>query len=178
MLIAPDVLRTARLIGRATTAQDLDYVIAMDSEWEVQRTLFGVLSTPEESKARLRRWQALWENHGFGFWIFEDARGCRVGHAGLFPSRHDAADVEVGYAFFPAFWGRGYATEATREILRTGFIALELSRIVAVALPENAASRRVMEKCGLGFERDLLDSDGKPCVRYAALRETWLLTDT
>lgn len=171
---APVVLRTARLLGRATTANDLPYVIAMDRDWEVQKTLFGALSTPEESKARLRRWEAIWENHGFGFWIFEDRGANRVGHAGLFPSRHDPADVEVGYAFLPAFWNKGYASEVTREILRTGFTTLALPRIVAVAMRDNAASRRVMEKCGLEFESDFLDGSGTPCVRYAAARENWL----
>jgi ribosomal-protein-alanine N-acetyltransferase len=46
-------------------------------------------------------------------------------------------------------WGRGYATESLREALRIGHGELGLERIVALAYPENAASRRVMEKAGM-----------------------------
>jgi ribosomal-protein-alanine N-acetyltransferase len=61
-------------------------------------------------------------------------------------------EIEVGYAFGKDAWGRGYATEVARALVRWGFETLELERIVAVAYAENAASRRVMDKLGMRFE--------------------------
>ena len=59
-------------------------------------------------------------------------------------------------------------------ILRIGFERLRMPRIVAVAHAENIASRHVMEKCGLSFDREFLYADKWPSVLYIAERETWL----
>ena len=68
--------------------------------------------------------------------------------------------VEGDYTLIPgavhgialrAHWGRGYATEAARAAIAFAFEELGLDRIVAVTEPQNVASRRVMEKCGLSF---------------------------
>jgi len=57
-------------------------------------------------------------------------------------------------------------------ILDVGFEMLQLERIVAIAQPTNAASRRVMEKCGLIFDHEYHNADG-PSVLYAIEREQW-----
>ncbi|MBV8726513.1 MAG: GNAT family N-acetyltransferase, partial [Candidatus Eremiobacteraeota bacterium] len=160
--------------GRAVTERDLPYVIAIDTDWDIQKTLFRTISTPIESKARLERWQQVWSDHGFGFWVFQDAAGKQVGHAGLFPSRHDPSWIEIGYVLKPPYWKLGYATELAMAILRIGFERLRMPRIVAVAHAENVASRRVMEKCGLSFDREFLYADKWPSVLYTAERDAWL----
>ena len=57
--------------------------------------------------------------------------------------------MEAAYLVRRDRWGRGYATEGLREALRIGHEELGLERIVALAYPENHASRRVMEKAGM-----------------------------
>jgi len=52
-------------------------------------------------------------------------------------------------------WGRGYATEAARTLLRYGFDTLGLEKIVAIVKPDNAASIKVVEKIGLKYKRDI-----------------------
>ncbi len=85
-----------------------------------------------------------------------------------------AETIEMGYMLHPDYWGRGYATEAfsavIRELFRRGF-----SQVTAGAFAENAASRRVMEKCGmhrLEKEEDL-EYRGKTfhCVYYGIQKE-------
>ncbi|GAA0810646.1 GNAT family N-acetyltransferase [Spirilliplanes yamanashiensis] len=105
----------------------------------------------------LRRWADRldgWERDGFGMWIAElRATGKIIGHAGL--QRLDGSDdVELGYYLGRSSWGQGYATEAAHAILRYGFEQCGLQRVVAVVRPENAASRRVLEKAGFRHERD------------------------
>ena len=57
--------------------------------------------------------------------------------------------TEVGWLLDRAYWGQGLATEGARASLNYGFERQGLERIISIALPENSASRRVMEKCGL-----------------------------
>ena len=99
-----------------------------------------------------------WELHGFGIWILRERDGADViGRAVL---RHlpvdDADEIEVGYAFFPAYWGQGLATEVTAACLRLARERLRLSQIVAITAPANVASQRVLIKNGLTYERDLM----------------------
>lgn len=62
------------------------------------------------------------------------------------------ARADFGYAYNRLYWGKGYATEAAREILRFGFETLHLHRVGATVLPDNFGSIRVLEK--LGFQRE------------------------
>jgi len=164
---APTRVTTPRLRGRSIEEGDFDYVVEVDGDIRVQRTLFGRVSTERESRARLRRWIEIWEENGFGFWLFADASGENVGHGGLFPSPRETGEIEVGYVLKPAFWGRGYATEITSLSLQVGFDVLGMRRIIAIAQETNLASRRVMEKCGLTFETTVPSLDGVRGVRYA-----------
>lgn len=172
-MLAPDIIKTSRLIGTRVAASDLPYVVSIDTNVEVQKTLFGTTHTLEESKARLGRWLQHWNDYGFGFWIFRTSASEQVGHAGIFHSPRAIGSIEVGYALPPEHWSQGYATEMTLGVLKIAFEVLHLSRIIAIAQATNLASRRVMEKCGLTFDREYVDKDGAS-VLYACTREGWL----
>jgi RimJ/RimL family protein N-acetyltransferase len=81
-------------------------------------------------------------------------------------------DVDVGYRYLKAHWGRGFATEAALASLDYGFRTLGLGRIIARAEPANAASLRVLAKIGLQFERRE-DYLGHEQELWSASRETW-----
>ena len=90
------------------------------------------------------------ELHGFSLWGVGERDGDPlVGVAGLVWVEGHGPEVEAAYLIRRDRWGHGYATEALRESLRIGHGELGLDRIVALAYPENAASRRVMEKAGM-----------------------------
>ena len=167
MTRAPDTIETARLTGHRVNDGDQAYLFETDGDMRVQKTLFGKVQTEEQSRARLQRWMQMWEEHGFGFWIFTDHSGATVGHGGVFPSPREAGEIEVGYVVKPAFWGRGLATEITRVSLDIGFGTLGLERIIGIAQVTNAPSRRVMEKCGMVFEARIPSFDGIDGARYA-----------
>src|SRR4029077_12564650 len=61
----------------------------------------------------------------------------------------DTVEIEVGYRLSPEAWGQGYATEGARELVRYGFDELGLERIIGITHPDNAASQRVLMKCGM-----------------------------
>ncbi len=75
-----------------------------------------------------------------------------IGLCGARKKSLNSADAEIGYEIDPAYWGHGYAPEATRAIIDFGFQELHLHRIWATCVPENSASIRVLEKVGLQYE--------------------------
>jgi len=108
-----------------------------------------------------------WDEYGFGLWVLrERAGGEPVGRAVL---RHllveDVDEVEVGYAFYEPFWGRGLATEVASACLELGRRTLDLTTIVGVTSPENRASQHVLEKVGLVYERDFTH-EGAPASLF------------
>jgi [ribosomal protein S5]-alanine N-acetyltransferase len=77
-----------------------------------------------------------------------------VGFCGLQPL-DDLPGVEIGWWLASDHWGQGLATEAARAVLEDGFTCIRLRRIVALALRENRASIRIMEKLGMRFESEV-----------------------
>jgi RimJ/RimL family protein N-acetyltransferase len=78
--------------------------------------------------------------------------GVSIGICGLI-KRDSLDNVDVGFAFMPSFWSKGYAFEAASAVMAYGKDVLGISRIVAITSPDNSASIRVLEKLGLRFER-------------------------
>jgi RimJ/RimL family protein N-acetyltransferase len=161
-----DELRTARLLLTRMREDDWPDLHGMYFNPRVMATLGG-LRSEEQTRELLRGHFAHWEEHGFGWWVARDSStGAFAGRGGL--RRRIVGgleEVEVGYAFLPEFWGRGLATELAAESVRVGFEVLGLKELVGMALPTNRASRRVMEKVGFRYERDIVHAD-LPHVLY------------
>lgn len=113
-----------------------------------------------------------WERHGFGMWLLRDREsGEMIGRGGLqYTYTAGLNDVEAGWAVVPERWGQGFATELAQASVEVAFEQLDLLEIVAFALPTNIASRRVMEKAGFVFERDIVHA-GLPHVLYRRRRD-------
>jgi len=125
-----------------------------------------------EFVARQRRH---FERYGHCFWkILLKANGRLGGFCGLQPLEDftddrevvDFKSVEIGWWLASDLWGTGLATEAARAALADGFQRVGLARIVALALKENRASLRVMEKLGMQYEKDATHR-GYSVVQYA-----------
>lgn len=147
-------IETARLRLRGFAPADVEGFAALRADPEVMRYIGkGRPQTRVEAEGWLDKNVARWRDNGFGMWAVVDrAAGEFVGWCGL-ARLEEGEEVEVGYGFARGAWGRGFATEGARASLRFGFETCRLERIVAVAIPENAASRRVMEKLGMRYVR-------------------------
>ena len=73
--------------------------------------------------------------------------------------------VDIGFRFFPEYWGQGLATEAGSACMTFGFETLHLDRIIGLVLPENKASVRVLEKIGL-HRTGTISYDGETADHY------------
>lgn len=169
--VFPDTFTTARLQAERLTADHLSEVRRMHQDAAVMAQLGGV-RTEEQTAAYMDRNLRHWEEHGFGLWILR-ARG-GGDPAGRAVLRHltidDGDEVEVGYAFYQAYWGRGLATEIAARCVGLAEQELGLAEIVGLTDPANRASRHVLEKVGLTYERDCVHDDRPTALFRKRLR--------
>jgi len=119
------------------------------------REFFPSVLTREESDAEVRHFQATYDRDGFCMFAAElIATGEFAGMIGLqtmnfaVPSVTQPA-VEIGWRLSRMHWGKGLATEGARAAIRYAFATLQLREVVAITVPANLRSRRVMEKIGM-----------------------------
>jgi RimJ/RimL family protein N-acetyltransferase len=151
----PVALRTPRLLLREWRDEDREPFAAMSADTAVMEHL-----VPFPDRAAMDAWvaaaRAHWGEHGFGQWVVEiPGEAPFVGVVGLSRLRWAlpfAPAVEAAWRIARLFWGKGYATEAAGAAVNDGFSRLGLDEIVAFTVPQNRASRRVMER--LGMSRD------------------------
>lgn len=150
-------LETERLILRKMVLNDAEAVFDYASNSEVSRyTLWETHRSIEDSRAFLEFATQKYENGGEPDWgIVYRGNGCLVGACGLVNWEAEHARAEVGFVLSREYWGRGLMSEAVRAILRFGFERMNLNRIEARCIAENAASARVMEKAGMVYEGTL-----------------------
>jgi ribosomal-protein-alanine N-acetyltransferase len=167
-------IETERLILRQLTTDDLDdWTRHIFADAEVVRYLPARPATPHErAKRTLQAVRRNWAAHGYSLWALtakDDGRF--LGHCGL-NYLAETDEVEVEYALAKSWWGQGLGTEAARASLRFGFEAINLARIIALAFPENIASRRVMEHIGLQYQKQARYFE-LDLVCYALTREQY-----
>jgi ribosomal-protein-alanine N-acetyltransferase len=127
----------------------------------------GGVRTPAATDAYLERNLEHWVEYGFGIWMLrEPDSGALVGRAGLRHIRVEQSDeVELAYALLPQWWGRGLATTAARACVTIGREWIGLPSVVALVLPDNARSRRVLVKAALVPEREVIHQS-RPHLLY------------
>jgi len=156
----PDRFATARLQAERLTSDHLAEVRRMNSDPAVMEHIWGV-RTEDQTAAYMTRNLQHWSDYGFGLWILRERSGGEpVGRAVLRHLLIDGVDeVEVGYAFYQRYWGRGLATEIAARCVDHAQHRLGLATIVAITDPANQPSQRVLEKVGFRYERDCVVED-------------------
>jgi RimJ/RimL family protein N-acetyltransferase len=148
------VIETARLRMRAHRDDDLADLVTLAGNWEVARWVGGTIPHPY-TEADGREWVArVQENHATGcprrFAIALKETDRLIGGVGLDGTTGDGSDEPaLGYWLGQTYWGNGYAREAAAAIIHYGFRTLGLKTIRAYTDPGNAASQKVLLRCGL-----------------------------
>jgi len=158
-------LRTARLVLRLPTLDDLDAYAPIFADPEVMRYIGdGSLRSPERVAKSVERTRELFEERGLGvLLVIERATGEILGDCFVVPVMRSGADpkdlrdrgpeIELGYRLKRSAWGKGFATEAAKAVLEwaMGPDGPRLEEVIGITYPENAASQGVLLKAG--FER-------------------------
>lgn len=149
------VLKTERLILRQFSTDDAQFILELLNEPSFVRNIGdrGVRTLEEARSYILRIPIASYEQNGFGLYlIILKETGESIGMCGLI-KRDALEDVDIGYAFLPRFWSKGFAVESARAVKDYARDVIRLKRLVAITDPENQGSIRVLEKIGLRFEK-------------------------
>jgi [ribosomal protein S5]-alanine N-acetyltransferase len=170
-------LETARLKLRPYSNDDIAQLVPLIGAREVAATTLRIPYPYTEKDAR--EFLALLAEDPNRMWLAIALRGDgrQIGGMGLtVDAKHQHA--ELGYWLGVPYWGKGYATEAAREMLRYGFEDLHLHRIFASHFNNNPASGRILKKLGMRYEGcqrehsrkwdQFLDSE-----LYGMLRQDW-----
>lgn len=146
MNTATRVVETTRLHLRKPLTEDFTLLSKLWKNKKVRHFLGGVISD-KEIEVKIISVQDHWNQHGFGqFTIYYKITKQIVGLCGL---HYSEAGIEISYMFFPEFWGKGLATEATLAVLYYGFSYLKLQKITAITQEANWSSCRLLEKIGM-----------------------------
>ena len=151
-------LETERLILRPFQLTDAEAMDQVFGDAEVMHFGYGVQS-PEWVRDWLRfRIIEDQEKTKTTVWaVVEKTKSIVLGYCGLFyfPDQLESPETEIGYRFNRLYWGNGYATEAARTVRDFAFNQLEINRLIAMIEPNNLASKRVAEKLGMQYEKDV-----------------------
>lgn len=148
------VLETDRLIVRRLSPGDAEFILRLLNEPSWLRFIGdrGVRTLAEARAYILKGPVEMYSRLGFGLYLVElKEEGSPIGICGLI-KRDSLEDVDIGFAFLPEYWGRGYAYEAASAVMAYGANVLGLRRIVAITSVDNDSSARLLEKLGLRFE--------------------------
>jgi RimJ/RimL family protein N-acetyltransferase len=150
MNLQPPSIQTSHLTLRPMVSADADVLHRIYQAESVLRYFPNPLPpTLEKIERFIAGQQVHWEKRGYGNWgIIPTGESEIIGWAGL-QYLPELDETEVGFLLDRPYWGRGYATEAALASLQFGFGNFKLDHIIALVHPENLASRRVVEKCGM-----------------------------
>lgn len=164
------ILETERLSLRRLSADDAEFIFGLVNQPSFVMNIGDKgVRTNADAVAYIQNGPvASYERFGFGLYLVElRESGTPIGICGLL-KRDSLPDVDIGFAFLPEFWSRGYAVESAAAVMDYGRKLLGIGRIVAITAPQNLGSIKVLEKIGFRFEGMTRLSEGEPEIRLFA----------
>ncbi len=149
------ILETERLILRKITVDDAPFMLDLLNQPSFIQFIGdrGVQTLDDARDIIEKRYLDAYQRLGFGIYLTllkEDQTS--IGICGLV-KRDGLDDVDIGYAFLPQYWSKGYASESVSAMLAYARETLGIKRILGITTPDNISSIRVLEKAGFKFER-------------------------
>jgi RimJ/RimL family protein N-acetyltransferase len=161
------VLETERLVLRHVEATDAEFILRLLNEPSFIQNIGdrGVRNTDDAVGYIENGPRASYERFGFGLFLVElKGSGKALGICGLL-KRDALDDPDIGFAFLPEFWSKGYAYEAAVGTITWADNTFGIQQLAAITSPNNEKSIRLLEKLGFKFERMMSLTDGEPEVR-------------
>jgi RimJ/RimL family protein N-acetyltransferase len=173
------IAETERTIIREITAGDAEFILDLLNQPSFIRYIGdrGVRTAAEARDFIENRYRRSYRDHGYGLYTVE-LKPAGTNHerliakpAGIcgFVKRDALPAPDIGFAFLPAFEGKGYAFESAAAVMRYGRKILKFRRVLAITTPDNENSRRLLEKLGFHFEGPVnLPPGGEELKLFAA----------
>ena len=146
-------LKSERIYLRHFQLKDADGLFELDSDPDVMKYMSREPAESIEESVEVIEKQISYYKDNQGLGVFPAFLTGTNDFMGWFALKDldNTEKIEVGFKLKKKFWNKGYATEMTKVLIHYGFDIIRLNKIYAVTHPENVASQRVLEKCGLEF---------------------------
>lgn len=146
-------LKTERLDLKKFTKDDAPFIVNLLNQPSFLRFIGdkGVRTLDDARKYLTSGPIDSYQRNGFGLYLVELKESKKpIGMCGLV-KRDSLPHVDLGFAFLPEFWGKGYAAEAAAVVLASAREALKLGTVLAITDPDNEPSIKLLEKLGFQF---------------------------
>ncbi len=161
---------TERLILRPVVKEDADFVLELLNcpKWIQNIGDRNVKSIADAENYIATRMTPQLERLGYGnFAVVRKSDGTRMGCCGLY-DREGLEGVDIGFSFLPEYERQGYAFESADKIMQLAREDFKLTRVSGITIESNVASRKLLEKLGLKFEKFVkLPNDDEELMYYA-----------
>lgn len=164
-------LKTERLFIRKLDIDDCSFIVRLlNSPGWLEYIGDRGVRTIEDAKAYLQNGPLLsYERNGFGLYLVELLEtGEPIGMCGIL-KRDSLEQPDLGFAFLPELMGKGYAYEAANAVVRYAREQLRIKTLLAITLPENATSIKLLEKVGMKYGGAVKSPDGKDTLNLYKL---------
>ena len=148
-------IQTERLVLRPFILSDANFILELLNEPSFIQNIGdrGVRTISDAERYLENGPISSYAKNGFGLLaVTLNETGEAIGMCGLI-KREALEDVDIGYAFLPKFWSKGYAFESAQAVMKHAKENFRLRRVVAIVDPANEGSIRVLEKLGMSFEK-------------------------
>jgi [ribosomal protein S5]-alanine N-acetyltransferase len=160
------IFSTDRLKVRTYTTEDHELFFALNGNALVMQYIRAAKNR-EESKAYLQENISFYLEHpGMGRWaVFEKTSGGFVGSFAVLPIPEVENNIQIGYALLPEHWGKGYASELTKQGIQYAFGMFGIDDLFAITESPNIASQKVLMRAGFKEQRRMMEN-GKELILY------------
>lgn len=178
-------LEAPRIVLQTLLSSDAPFLVDLDSDPDVMRYLTDgkptELAAAQETVTTVLKKMEQWEGR-FGTWLaFEKSTGDFIGWFLLRPAKATPDDhhhLELGYRFKKKYWGKGFATEVSKLLVKKAFLDLNAESVFATAMAPNHGSTGVMKKVGMKFHSEYIENlfpgENKLAVKYSISKSDWL----
>ena len=159
-------LETERLQLREFTPEDAGYALRQLNEPSFIENIAdrGVRDLEQARAYLLNGPMAGYENNGYGLWaVVEKSSGQIIGMCGLI-KRPNLEHADLGYAFLPEYFGKGFAFEACTASIAAASRNFGMPQLLAIVNPDNTPSRRLLEKLGFRLQEIRVVHAGEPAL--------------
>ena len=165
------MLLCERLILRRFTVDDAQFILTLLNEESFLRYIGDkkVRNLEDARQYILNGPVASYERNGFGLNLVELREShTPIGMCGLL-KREELPDPDIGFAFLPAFWNKGFAFESAAAVLNDSRERLRLERILAITSLDNDASIKLLQRLGFRFEKAIALSADREQVKLFSI---------
>lgn len=161
MLMGDTIIESERLLLRKFTPEDAGFIVELvNTEGWIKYIGNKKISNVDQAKDYLNNGPLKsYQVNGFGLWLVQEkSTGRPVGMCGLI-KRDSLPNIDIGFALLPGYSKQGYAYEIAKKTLQYAFEQLQQETILAITLPDNQSSIRLLEKLGMKYIKDFTSKD-------------------